>query len=140
LKTDRFGAIPSQEQRTPAQQWDLQSLLRAFDPRSAKWSLLFTPRFCAVFLSALLGHHFIYVRVGVIPPKIRIARRLVPTIKDHTDFLTVLDFGKRQHLVREQVSEGANLTHGIQLLGSKSTQNIAIAADIRHHIDQLVER
>jgi hypothetical protein len=31
------------------------------------------------------------------------------------------------------------LTHGIQLLGGKPTQNIAIAADVRHRIDELIE-
>ncbi len=31
------------------------------------------------------------------------------------------------------------LTHGIQLLGGKPTANIAIAADVRHRINQLIE-
>ena len=32
-----------------------------------------------------------------------------------------------------------SLTHGIQLLGGKPTQNIAIAADVRLRIDELIE-
>jgi hypothetical protein len=31
------------------------------------------------------------------------------------------------------------LTHNIQLLGGKPTANIAIAADVRHRIDVLIE-
>jgi hypothetical protein len=31
------------------------------------------------------------------------------------------------------------LTHAIQLLGGKPTQNIAIAADVRRRIDELIE-
>jgi hypothetical protein len=33
----------------------------------------------------------------------------------------------------------ASLTEGIQLLGGKPTQHIAIGIDVRHRIDQLIE-